>query len=285
MSSAGDGVTAPTVPVVARSVQPSIAVNRLAPQATLGATRPHRPGIAAVLDAVGGQLTHREDEVIHPLVVQARPPSGEACAPMHHAEPCPVEPDRLRRRRPPATRRVNLGWVSGVPTSMEPEKPSPLFPGLDAEGGQAGAGAVGADECVIVGIDGSAESHVALRWAMRYARRTGSPVEAVTAWQFPPPQPGTNDMMLTADDIQDVARRWLNEAVAGAGLQLGGGVGLYAVHGDPVDVLLERAGTTGLIVLGNKGRGAIAATVLGSVAQRCLHHARCPVVLVPAAHP
>jgi predicted dienelactone hydrolase len=37
-----------------------------------------------------------------------------------------------------------------------------------------------------------------------------------------------------------------------------------------------------LLVVGNTGRGALAGAVTGSVALRCAHHARCPIVLVPA---
>jgi nucleotide-binding universal stress UspA family protein len=166
---------------------------------------------------------------------------------------------------------------------MTTRESSPVFPGLDAASGQPEP-AAGAADRVIVGIDGSAESRAALRWALRYARRTGSRVEAVAAWQFPPPLLGATDVMLTADDIQAAARRWLDEAAAGAGVHPDGGLQLLAVHGDPFDVLLERAGNAALIVLGNKGRGSIAAAVLGSVAQRCVQHARCPVVLVPATY-
>jgi nucleotide-binding universal stress UspA family protein len=48
-------------------------------------------------------------------------------------------------------------------------------------------------------------------------------------------------------------------------------------------VLLDRALRADLLVLGNKGRGGVTGAMLGSVAQRCAHHARCPVVLVPTS--
>ena len=38
---------------------------------------------------------------------------------------------------------------------------------------------------IVVGIDGSASSIDALRWAVRQAQVTSSVVEAVMAWQFP----------------------------------------------------------------------------------------------------
>src|SRR5258708_33743080 len=38
---------------------------------------------------------------------------------------------------------------------------------------------------IVVGIDGSASSVDAFRWAVRQAQLTGSAVEAVMAWQYP----------------------------------------------------------------------------------------------------
>lgn len=166
---------------------------------------------------------------------------------------------------------------------MSTEKPTPVFTGLSAETAVPVPGSA-VEERVIVGIDGSMAAQAALRWALRYARRTGSPVEAVAVWQVPPPQLGApTGAMIIADDMEAVARKWLDEAAAGAGVQPDGGVQLLVVHGDPVEVLLERARGAALMVLGNKGRGAVAATVMGAVPQRCLHHAVCPVVLVPAS--
>jgi nucleotide-binding universal stress UspA family protein len=39
---------------------------------------------------------------------------------------------------------------------------------------------------VVVGVDGSEESRLALRWAVDYAQMSGAPVEAVIAWEIPP---------------------------------------------------------------------------------------------------
>lgn len=48
---------------------------------------------------------------------------------------------------------------------------------------------------VLVGVDDSAESHAALRWALRHARRSGSRVRAVSVftpplWTLDPGGPG-----------------------------------------------------------------------------------------------
>ena len=43
----------------------------------------------------------------------------------------------------------------------------------------------GGQELVVVGVDGSAESVAALRWAARYATATGARVRALLAWHYP----------------------------------------------------------------------------------------------------
>jgi nucleotide-binding universal stress UspA family protein len=39
---------------------------------------------------------------------------------------------------------------------------------------------------VVVGVDGSEESRLALRWAFEYAQISGVPVEVLMAWDIPP---------------------------------------------------------------------------------------------------
>jgi len=66
-----------------------------------------------------------------------------------------------------------------------------------------------------------------------------------------------------------------------------GGAGHHAAPvrvttpGDPCEVLCEHARSARLVVLGNPQQSALAAALTGSTALRCLHHAECPIVLVP----
>jgi nucleotide-binding universal stress UspA family protein len=56
-----------------------------------------------------------------------------------------------------------------------------------------------------------------------------------------------------------------------------------ARFGNPADQLLARAQELQprLMVVGTRGQGALRRALIGSVAERIIHHARCPVLVVP----
>jgi len=144
---------------------------------------------------------------------------------------------------------------------------------------------------VVVGVNSSPYARAALAWAAVYARRAGSRVLAVSAWQ--PQTPMVDGMgmgvavaveseLLIEKQLQAEADRTVKAAVA----ELASGaeelVEVRVARGDPATVLCAAAEGAELLVLGNHGRSALVAAVVGSVATRCVHHAHCPVVLVPA---
>lgn len=134
---------------------------------------------------------------------------------------------------------------------------------------------------VVVGIDGSVESGAALRWAIRYAEATDGAVVAVTAWQYPAT---FGYAPLWTLDFQAMAEGTLDAVVdrvllEGQDLQ----VERRAMPGEPARVLLREAEDADLLVLGNRGQGAVSKLLLGSVTAECARHARCPTVVVPVA--
>ncbi len=136
---------------------------------------------------------------------------------------------------------------------------------------------------VVVGVDGSESSLEALRWAARQASWMGLPLEVVTAWTFPehpaplglvPEVPWPNELIAQArarldqivcDVVPEDQRRLVRAKV---------------VRGAAAQVLLAEAQSAALLVVGSRGRSAFEEFLLGSVSERCVRHAQCPVVVI-----
>jgi len=138
----------------------------------------------------------------------------------------------------------------------------------------------GQERHIVVGVDGSPSSVRALAWAIREGRRTGGTVDAICAWQYP----ATYGWAMTGAEpgIGELSMETLEKAIAevGAAAEDKVTIRLHAVRQDPAQALIEAAGGADLLVVGTRGHGGFAGTLLGSVSQRCLHHAPCPVVVV-----
>ena len=136
----------------------------------------------------------------------------------------------------------------------------------------------------MVGADGSASSISALRWAISQAELTGAAVDAVIAWHYPIPTGGYGwapTGMATSFDFKDNAEKVLAEAISTASGASGSvPVRARVVEGNPARVLLDASDGADLLVVGSRGYGGFTEALLGSVSQHCVHHARCPVVVI-----
>jgi nucleotide-binding universal stress UspA family protein len=141
------------------------------------------------------------------------------------------------------------------------------------------------DHRIVVGVDGSAGSKSALRWAMTQAQLTGAKVEAITCWQDPVTWGYTYGVpaLYEAGDLAASAEKYLGETITEVAGQLGQPADVLSrvVQGHPAEVLTEAATGAGLLVVGSRGHGTFAGIMLGSVSQHCVQHAPCPVVVVP----
>ena len=137
---------------------------------------------------------------------------------------------------------------------------------------------------VVVGVDGSDGSRKALRWAAAEAAARGDDLELVHVWEAPQAYAplGLGAYPLDPEPIQEVARGLLEGLVADA-RELAPGVEVQGelVEGPPAQALLDHARTADLLVVGSRGLGGFKSLLLGSVSQQVVHHAPCPVVIVP----
>ncbi|GAB2922479.1 universal stress protein [Streptomyces heilongjiangensis] len=148
---------------------------------------------------------------------------------------------------------------------------------------------VTAENTIVVGVDGSAASMSALRWAVREARAVDAEVVAVHAWEpaeptlapYAPPsaRPTVAEQRVRAAGL---LADTLREAL---GPRNDGEVRAVVTQGPPVRVLLRHARGARLLVLGRRTHSAFGVPPIGAVGRECLLHATVPVVAVPAPEP
>jgi nucleotide-binding universal stress UspA family protein len=140
-------------------------------------------------------------------------------------------------------------------------------------------------ELITVGVDGSPASREALRWAVHYAELERAVLEVVTAWSFPEhPTPfGIVPELPLPDDPLAQARQKLEAFVAEVvGEVPPVEIRTSVVRGSAAQVLVEASHQARLLIVGSRGLGTFRGVLLGSVSERCVRHAACPVVVVRA---
>ena len=122
---------------------------------------------------------------------------------------------------------------------------------------------------------------------MREAAARHAPLAVITVHQVAASGWIVVPVFLPVDEpTVEHARQAAEEAVAKAAAQLGEPqpvpVTVRTVTGFPAQELIEASRDADLLVVGSRGRGGFARLVLGSVSDQVMHHAHCPVVVVPA---
>lgn len=141
---------------------------------------------------------------------------------------------------------------------------------------------------IIVGVDGSGHSRRALDWAIHEAAVRHAPLTVLTVqqvmnsfWAGPAVYPQDTEL---AEHARKTVQDEIDEALA----RLPEGarppqVTVLGVAGLPAEALLGIGKDADLIVVGSRGAGGFRKLLLGSVASQVTHHARVPVVVIPAA--
>jgi nucleotide-binding universal stress UspA family protein len=147
---------------------------------------------------------------------------------------------------------------------------------------------------IVVGTDGSPSAQRAVSWALGEARIRGAELRLVHAWMVPLldaiPEPwaigvrplDSGSEQRVHDKLRAEAAAFLEATVGEARrseptLEIEGEL----VEARPAHALLEAARSADLLVVGSRGGGGFAGLRLGSVSSQCVHHAPCPVVVVP----
>jgi nucleotide-binding universal stress UspA family protein len=135
---------------------------------------------------------------------------------------------------------------------------------------------------IIWATDGSDSADRALPTALEFAAGTNGELLVVHADEQLGGRAGAAPVIADEVDVQSELASKVNELV-----ESGVDATLRVVHGinkDPADLIADvaREADADVIVVGTRGRGRIAGMLLGSVTQRLLHVAPCPVLAVPA---
>ncbi|MFF0464744.1 universal stress protein [Streptomyces mexicanus] len=141
---------------------------------------------------------------------------------------------------------------------------------------------------IVVGQHGSPEdSAEALRFAFETAAARGAGVRAVRAWTLPPVfaySPGSMQLLDDAGGLEPYETKALAEALRPWRERFPDvPVVEHVEMGSAGQVLLAAAEHAQLVVVGRRARRTAVGARIGSVAHGVLHHAGCPVAVVPPA--
>jgi nucleotide-binding universal stress UspA family protein len=141
----------------------------------------------------------------------------------------------------------------------------------------------------LVGMDESPDAARALRWAVEECRVHAAQLVVLHAWEWPYPRHlgAVADQALDELGVDGAAQRVLATLVAEAleGVDVDVPLEQRAIVGSPGKALIAASAHAELLVVGARGRGGLERLILGSVSERCAHHAHCPVLIMRPLRP
>ncbi|MFC9235012.1 universal stress protein [Streptomyces decoyicus] len=146
------------------------------------------------------------------------------------------------------------------------------------------AGLAGTHERVLLGVGDSAKGSEAVRFAFREAAVRGCTLDAVRAWRCPAHETTVHPLLAGDPERYHEGRA---SAVLDEALEETAGeyptvrVRRATVEGPAHKVLMQRSAAADLLVIGAQRRDSHLGLQLGRVAHTALHHAECPVAVVP----
>jgi nucleotide-binding universal stress UspA family protein len=139
---------------------------------------------------------------------------------------------------------------------------------------------------IVVGVDGSPNSELALDWAMGQAAALHAPLTVVAVHEVPKSYWGGIPVVGPADaPVLEKLHQAADEMAQRAADRLGDArppsVTVRALSGFVVKELVDASKDADLVVLGTRGSSGLARVLVGSVSTEVIQHSLCPVVIVP----
>jgi nucleotide-binding universal stress UspA family protein len=103
------------------------------------------------------------------------------------------------------------------------------------------------------------------------------------AWTMPAVM-GFEAPTFSLAEIEVAAHKLVKDLVTSAGGDDGPTIETEVVFGHPGPVLIEHSEGADLLVVGSRGFGGFKGLLLGSVSTYIVHHAKCPVAIIPSPH-
>jgi nucleotide-binding universal stress UspA family protein len=142
---------------------------------------------------------------------------------------------------------------------------------------------------IAVGIDGSEDARIALRWALAEAAPRSVPLEVVHVWREPKAfVPGSYPAELVEMGQMDVAAlRLIDRELEAVGADELPSLVIERteVQGYAAHALIEASERADLVVVGRRGDGAFPHELIGPKVIQIAHHAASPVGVIPDAWP
>ena len=141
---------------------------------------------------------------------------------------------------------------------------------------------------IVVGADGSHESHRAMLWAANQAKLSNARVVVVHSIDIPV-YSGYGEFATAmvprglTDSQRDEVRKEVHDNWSAPLTDAGVEYQVTLIDGTPSSAIRAAADKEGadLIVVGSRGRGGFAELVLGSTSNQLAHHAGRPLVIIP----
>lgn len=133
---------------------------------------------------------------------------------------------------------------------------------------------------ILVAVDGSESANKAFQRAIYLAQKCNSKLDLVHVVQCEVGGDSANTFEII-EDLKDKAMKMLEEYKIQAAKN-NVPIQITIMQGDPAKVIIElaKAKSYDLIIMGTRGRSSFQELLIGSVSQKVMHHASCPVMVV-----